>query len=184
MRVAVALAVAATGCARDPIGACPEIGTGELVITEFRGPQDPEDTEGPWVEMYNASTATLDLEGLRIRFRRKDGSSEIPILVRRSIVVSPGGYVVLGLVPDDATRPAHIDYGFADDFPQTFLAAAAVDVESCGERVDRAVYDVLPKTGTYSFGGELGADANDIPTMWCTNSVPAGTPKQANPPCP
>jgi hypothetical protein len=179
----VAMALTA-GCARDPVGECASLDPGDLVITEFRGGQSPEDTLGIWVELFNASGRTIDLEGVKVRFRKKDGSSEIPILVRRSLTVSPGAYVVLGLVADDQARPAHIDYGFGGDFLMGFLAAAAVDVETCSERIDRAVYDVLPKTGTYSFGSEPNADNNDIPAMWCVNAASPGTPQQANPPCP
>jgi hypothetical protein len=160
------------------------VAAGELVITEFRGPQNPEDLLGVWVELYNASGASIDLEGTKIRFRRKDGSSEVPILVRRGLTVGAGGYVVLGLVLDDTNRPSYIDYGFAADFHVTFLAAAAVDVEACGQRIDRAIYDVLPDVGTYSLGAAPDADANDVPTNWCVNAASAGTPQGANPPCP
>jgi hypothetical protein len=178
-----AMGLSAIACTRDPLGECPAIGPGELVITEFRGPQNPEDSLGPWVEMHNTSSATLDLQALKIRFRKVDGSGEVSVLVRRSVSVAPGGYVVLGLVPDN-DRPAHIDYGFGADFRQTFLASAAVDIESCGERIDRARYENLPKTGTYSFGGTPSADNNDVLTMWCPNPTSTGTPQQANPPCP
>ncbi|NVB84863.1 MAG: lamin tail domain-containing protein [Kofleriaceae bacterium] len=185
--VAGAFAVAtAAGCTRDPAPAeCPDVAVGDLVVTEFRGPQSPDDALGTWVELYNASGASIDLEGTKLRFRKKDGSSEVPVIVRRSLPVAAGAYVVLGLVPDDATRPSHIDYGFSSDFHVGFLAAAAVDVEACGERIDRATYDVLPKTGTYSLGvTPPTADANDVPANWCTNATSEGTPKQANPTCP
>lgn len=179
--IAIALAV---GCTREPMPAeCPDLAPGELVVTEIRGPQNPEDALGPWIELYNASGATVDLRGIKIRFRRKDGSSEVPVLVRRSVTVAAGAYAVLGLVNDDM-RPAHIDYGFAIDYRGSFLAAAAIDVEACGERIDRAVYDVLPKTGTHSLGVEPNADDNDLPASWCTNPMSEGTPQQANPPCP
>lgn len=180
----VAMALAAVACTREPMAECPAIDPGALVITEFRGPQNPEDTLGPWVEMHNTTSGTLDLEGLKVRFRKVDGSGEVPIIVRRSVTVAAGGYVVLGLVSDEFDRPTHIDYGFGDDFRQTFLATAAVDVESCGERIDRARYENLPKTGTYSFGGTPSADNNDVLTMWCANATSSGTPQEANPPCP
>ena len=180
----VAAMALTAGCTRDPVGECASLDPGDLVITEFRGEQSPEDTLGIWVELFNASPSTVDLEGVKVRFRKKDGSSEVPILVRRSLIVSPGGYVVLGLVPDDDTKPTHIDYGFGDDFHVGYLPAAAVDIETCSERIDRAVYDVLPKTGTYSFGAQPNADNNDIPAMWCVNAASPGTPQQANPPCP
>lgn len=182
---ATAIAAAGLGCTRDPATECVDLAPGDLVVTEFRGEQDPEDSLGIWVELYNASGDEIDLAGIKVRFRKKDGSDEVPILVRRSISVAPGAYAVLGLVPDTGERPSYIDYGFSDDFDRTYLPAAAVDVEMCGERIDRAVYDVLPKTGTYSFGGSPpDATNNDIPAMWCTNASSAGTPKMANPPCP
>lgn len=177
-------AVLAAGCTREAVGECPALGPGDLVITEFRGSQKPEDTLGVWVEVYNTTGAPIDLEGIKVRFRRVNGSTEVPIIVRRPVSVAADGYAVLGLVPDDDSRPPHIDYGFAGDFRQSFLAAAAVDVEACGERIDRARYENLPQTGTYSYGGPLNVDDNDVLTNWCTNPMSAGTPQQANPACP
>ena len=101
------------------------------------------------------------------------GTSELPSTLRRSVVVPASGYAVLGLV-SDAGRPDHIDYGFAGDFHVSFLAAAAVDVETCGTLIDRARYDNLPKTGTYSFGGTPDKDANDDLAMWCPNEDSTG----------
>jgi hypothetical protein len=186
VRVLGLLVLSAVGCVREPLPAgCPDVDVGDLVLTEFRGPQSPEDPAGGiWVELYNASSATIDLHGIKIRFRTKTGSSEVPVLVRRSVTVNAGAYVVLGLFAD-ALRPAHVDYGFADDFTRTFLPAAAVDVESCGRRIERATYDVLPRTGTHSLGTDPpDALNNDVPAMWCTNPTPEGTPRQPNPACP
>ena len=183
-------AVAAAGCARDPAPAeCPEVAVGELAVTEVRGPQTGADTLGTWIELYNASGRALDLRGLEVRFRKKDGSGETDVIVRRSVPMAAAAYVVLGLVADDATRPSYIDYGFAADYHDSFLAAAAVDVQACGLRIDRMTYDVLPRSGTYSLGGPPGADANDLPASWCTDATMVdttfpGTPQHANLPCP
>ena len=185
MRSMIGFTVAlATGCVRDSAPAeCPDVGVGDLVITEFRGPQTTDDGL-EWVEIYNATSGTVDLMGTRVRFRRKDGSSEVPIIVRRSVNVPAGGYAVLGRVPD-VGLPDFIDYGFATEFRMSaLLAAAAVDVEACGTRIDRAVYDVLPKTGTFSLGVAPDEAQNDIPASWCVNATPEGTPKAANPACP
>jgi hypothetical protein len=185
VRVLGLTVVLAVGCVRDAAPAeCPSIAEGDLVLTEFRGPQSPEDAVGPWVELYNASGATIDLHGTKVRFRKKDGSSEVDVIVRRSVSVAAGGYAVLGMVNDDASKPATIDYGFAMDFHQSFLPAAAVDVEACGTLIDRATYDVLPKTGSYSLGVAPDATQNDYPVSWCVNATPEGTPQQANPACP
>jgi hypothetical protein len=171
------------GCARDPVDAiCPAITEGALVVTEVRGPQD--DQEGPWVELFNASSATIDLAGIKVRFRTRGGSSEIPILVRRSLMIGSDDYAVLGLF-FDAEVPAHVDYGFLDDFEGSWLASAAIDVETCGQLVDRATYDELPDVGTYSLGAmPPDADDNNLLTSWCTDATTAGTPGAANTACP
>lgn len=176
------VAALAAACTRDPASAeCPDISPGDLVVTEIQGPQ-MDATQPAWIELYNASSSPIDLEGTRIRFRRKDGSSEVPVIVRRSVTVAGGGYIVLGLV-DDAMRPDYISYGFLNDFHVPFLAAAAIDVQACGTLIDRAVYDALPKTGSHSLGtSPPNKDDNDVPASWCDK--PTATPGQANPTCP
>ena len=191
--VAIACVASSGACTRDPEEAlCPDVGAGALIVTEVRGPQMPADAvNGEWVELYNASGATVDLIGVRVRFRRKDGSSEIPVIVRENVEVAAGAYAVLGLFLNDGTRPAHVDYGFASDFTESWLSAAAIDVESCGTRIDRATYDALPRMGTFSFSGNapLDSNMNDDLRLWCTNAAMTGTtypgsPRAANPPCP
>lgn len=189
MRLLGILVIAAFGCTRDPIEAqCPDVSPGDLVVTEIRGPQSGTDMLGTWVELYNASGSSVNLFGVKIRFRKKDGSSEVPVIIRRDVTVQANGYAVLGLIPD-AERPAYVDYGFSSDFHVGFLASAAIDVEACGERIDRMIYDVLPKMGTYSLGGAPTADNNDLPTAWCTDAtMDAGTypgsPQRQNIACP
>ena len=178
------------GCTRDPAEAvCPEIVEGNLVVTEIGGPQTGNELLKEFVELYNASGRTVDLLGIKVRFRRPDGSSEIDILVRRSVSAAPGSYTVLGK-DDDLDLETYIDYGFGADFSETWLGGAAVDVEACGEQIDRAIYASLPRTGTYSLGvtPPTGA-ANDLPANWCTDarmnagSFP-GSPQLANVACP
>jgi hypothetical protein len=182
-------AAAPAGCVRDPASdLCPDVAAGELVVTEVRGPQSPEDADGSWIELYNASGRSIDLAGLKVRFRRKDGSTEIPILVRRSVPAAADSYTVLGLFAD-AAPPEHVDYGFSADYRQGWLSSAAIDVESCGVRIDLAQYDSLPDQGTFSLGGAPDADRNDAPASWCTDatkvgSVYPGTPRGPNLACP
>jgi len=185
----VVTAVFAAGCVRAPAnGECPDLAAGDLVITEIRGPQN--DALGAWIELYNASGGSVDLLGTKVRFRKRDGSSETDILVRRSVEVAPAGYAVLGLFDDsDAMRPAYVDYGFAVDFHNSWLSAAAVDVEACGQLVDRAIYDSLPDMGTFSLGTQPpDAISNDLPASWCTDATAVGatfpgTPQHVNIAC-
>jgi len=184
------ISLIAVGCTRDPAEAvCPEIAEGALVITEIGGPQTGNDLLREFVELYNASGQTIDLLGIKVRFRRRDGSSEVAVLVRRSLPAAAGSYTVLGR-DDDLDLETYLDYGFATDFSESWLGAAAVDVEACGTQIDRAIYDSLPRTGTYSLGSmPPTGEANDLPANWCTdatinaNSFP-GSPQQANAACP
>jgi hypothetical protein len=181
--------LASAACVRAPAEAvCPELAPGEMVVTEIRGPQMPEDAAGAWVELYNASGRRLDLAGLELRFRRVDDSGAVSVLVRRALDVRPGGYTVLGLF-DDADPPAHVDYGFLPDFRVGWLPRAAVEVGTCGTVVDRMFYDVLPQQGTYSLGGVPDAVNNDLQPSWCNDATlvgtaSPGTPRSANIACP
>jgi hypothetical protein len=186
----IALGVALVGCVRDPSDSeCPPLGEGDLVVTEIGGPQTGMDTLQPWIELYNASGTSADLLGVKVRFRRPDGSSETATIVRRSLTVAAGDYVVLGLDDDTELEP-YIDYGIAADFHASWPSAAAVDVEVCNLRIDRAQYSSLPRTGTYSLGtSPPTAAANDLPAMWCTDTTTTpgsfpGTPQKANTACP
>lgn len=188
------------GCERSLEPAiCPAIGVGDLAISEVRGPSSGIGNQGHWIELYNATAAPIDLRGLQLLLRKLDGSDEARIVVRDTVTVDGGAYVVLGYFPDDASRPAHVDYGWYPDFigsdgnPHDLFDSGALDVLACDLRIDRIVFDDLPSTGTYSFGTTPpDAAANDTATAWCndvtddadasTDGLP-GTPGAANHPC-
>lgn len=159
------------------------------MVSEVGGPQTGMDTLQPWIELYNASGASADLRGVKVRFRSPDGSGETDTIVRRSLVVAAGDYVVLGL-DDDLDLESYIDYGMAGDFHASWPSAAVVDVEVCNLRIDRLQYSSLPRAGTYSLGvSPPTAAANDLPAMWCTDTTTnpgsfPGTPQKANTACP
>jgi hypothetical protein len=188
--LAVLCLVAAAACTRDPADAvCPDISKGDLVITEIGGPQTGMEALKPWIELYNASGATIDLSGIRIRFRRLTGDEIGSAVVRREVSAAAGAYTVFGLDLDESDQ-TYLDYGFAADFHSSWPTSAAVDIYACDEVIDQMKYDSLPKTGTYSLGAMPPTEeSNDFPAMWCTdttanvNSFP-GTPQRANTACP
>jgi hypothetical protein len=68
------LGAAASGCVYAPAACLSNLEEGEIVITEIRGPQDPDDTRGQWFELFNATDRRLDLAGLRGTMRPLEGS--------------------------------------------------------------------------------------------------------------
>jgi hypothetical protein len=177
---ALLCAALACACAADPEEAfCPEAGAGDLVVTEIRGEQTGEEDGDQWFEVQNQTGIELDLYGTVIDLLSIDGNTRQRMLIRRSVPVAPGGYAVLGVLPDSQLL-AHMDYGFGADYETeadgtVFPTAGAVTVTGCGVELDRAVFDDLPATGTLSL---------DDAGTWCANPTPSGTPGEANPPCP
>jgi len=173
------------GCETDPAEhVCPDLASGGLVITEVRGDQDPNDTLGEWIELYNASGTEQDLIGLHIRLRKIDGSADDRVIVRRSVVVAADAYVVIGLGLD-AARPAYVDYAAGNDASDAMFPNGAIDVDGCADQADQLIYNNLPSTGTYSYGlVPPTADGNDVAANWCTSTAPEGTPGAPNDPSP
>lgn len=170
------------GCVRAPAEAqCPAVAPEELAITEVRGPGRGG---APWIEVW--AERELDLQGLRLRVRRPDGGAEQVALVRSSVVVDAGGYAVLAAA---GAELAPASYVFAEELP--WFPTAALQLESCGETVDRMFHPVLPENGTYSLGrpeaGGSFAMHNDRAAAWCLDTQGAGallgTPGQENRPC-
>ena len=173
------------GCVRDEDAAlCPQISTNDLAVTEVRKGDNPN---GSWIEVFNTTDRSLDLKALTLRFAsRSDPNDQTEVLVRSSVPIDAKGYAVFGLF-DEAMLPAHIDYGFLDDFHETFPTASGFDLKSCGKLIDRVAWDALPTTGTFSLGVmPPTAAGNDLPANWCTDAsmMGAGTPGAANTPCP
>jgi hypothetical protein len=190
---ALGILVVASACTRGPADEiCPPAGTGDLVITELRGEQSGGDTWGQWIEVYNASGGDLDLEGTQLEVLSMDGSTDLHLLIRRSLPLAAGGYATLGVF-DDTARPSHIDYGFGPDFSKQYPASGAITVSACGTESDRVVFTDLPMTGSWSLG-EMPptASGNDVDGAWCNDTTPGtdttmlglpGTPGEANHSC-
>jgi hypothetical protein len=198
---------ASSACSREALDdLCPSVSAGGLVITEVRGDQSGEDAYGEWLEIYNGSGTALDLEGLQIVLRRIDGGASGTILIRESLPVDAGDYVVIGRFAPGGTAPDHIDYGYTlpcEDsssgcdtqwFDTSFYDAAAIDLVACGELIDRTIYRNLPSRGSWSFDGAMApsADGNDVESAWCDDltedaDTPTmgyrGTPGEENIPC-
>ena len=86
---------------------------GDIVITEImQNPDAVSDNDGEWFELYNASTAIVDLNGWTV----KDGGTN-SFVITTTLEIPVGGYVVLGRNGDTATNGGVIiDYVYEDFF--------------------------------------------------------------------
>jgi len=188
------LALAVGGCARAALPCELELEAGDLVVTEIRGPQDGVDSRGEWFELYNTTSDSIDLYGLRGTLTNLKGSIEVSFLIRESLLIEPSGYVVLGSL---ANPPPEVDYSFNKDFvvssgvedsdgtlviptnedsdPRELFANARVEFSACEKLIDAVVYAELPLMGTYSFNGlrTPSASDNDDIEHWCTDATEA-----------
>jgi hypothetical protein len=174
----ICLTWAALGCERAPLDVdCPPVTAGGLVVSEIRGPQGVDDAFGQWIEIHNPGAAAVPLAGLSLRVRKLDGSGALAFLVRDGALEVPaGGYAVFGRFARD-DLPAHVDYGYADDFETDLYGDGVIDLLSCGAVIDSSGYTGLPSAGTL---------ARDAAGAWCVDSTMAGagSPGEGNPTCP
>jgi hypothetical protein len=199
----------AGGCVREPLPCQSALEEGDVVVTEIRGPQ--EGTRGEWFELYNTTSEALELRGLRGALQPLEGSAvdgevQLTFLVRDSLVVEAGAYVVLGTLPLDASRRPEVDYSINADFrleptevelsggvvelppdenadPKQLFTSARLRLYACDRLIDGFAYLALPELGTLAYDGAATPDAddNDDLSHWCADETepPADGPQTA-----
>ncbi|MBI4703298.1 MAG: lamin tail domain-containing protein [Deltaproteobacteria bacterium] len=173
------------------------IAPGDLVITEImNNPKVVTDDVGEWFEVYNDSAQPIDMKGLLIRHQLNDPN--VLYTVKSSVLVPPGGYVVLGKNGDpNANGGVKIDYVFGSAIalsntadvlgilvpgnPPTLIDETKWDAKS-GLNPNGASRSLDPKF--------LSASQNNDDTHFCEaksfikgNAGDKGTPGKANDPC-
>jgi len=90
------------------------ISPGDLVINEImNNPSVVADDLGEWFEVFNDSTATIDLHGLAIRHQATAIDPNALHTISSSVTIAPGDYAVLGLNANTSTNGnVTIDYPY------------------------------------------------------------------------
>jgi hypothetical protein len=167
---------------------------GDLIITEIHhNPVAVGDLRGEWIEVYNNTLVTIELDGLQI-FDTSVGVMGELVLVSGSVPVLTGEYVVLGIDGDIAANggvTVDFEYGvghrlanFADE---VFLYNGTLVIDQVG-------YDggaTFPNTAGASIsldGDHRDSSENDDGANWCAasstfGSGDSGTPGSANDDC-
>lgn len=189
----VSLLLALAACTREPLPEiCPNIEPGTLVIAELRGEQAGNDSFGHWIEIHNAGGSTVDLQGVRVRFRFTSGD-EVAFLIRESLELPPGDEVAVG--PGLPEQPATwLGYAIGWDlsggdpstdpptYPRDLIREGSgfAELEGCDEDLLDVVYfDALPTLGTLACGNAAAppdAELNDdtsAPGCWCVDAADA-----------
>ncbi len=198
VRPLVALACTAPLAACGPGGAASEscrarLRPGDLVITEvfadFKGTATSTgaDTGKEWIEIYNARSEVIDLEGLTITHSRPDGSKTSSHVVGPAMI-APGQFFTLGNAAQEVV-PAYIDYGYGDELGDLFNSDGGKLVVACGGReVDSAAYSGVTEGHSLELTSARVPEylLNDGPDNWCSASASEfeaanfGTPGSAN----
>jgi len=165
---------------------------GDLVLTEvMANPSiDCVDDTCEWLELYNPSAGTVDLNGLVL----EDGSGRQDAL-RVSVVVQARSYVVLGGRDAETwSQPAFTPDAYWGDHFQLTNGGSSVEllVPSTGVSVDAISYPAAAAAGGYSWqltSTVTDATGNDDSDNWCIGtsrigaSNDSGTPGQPNAEC-
>lgn len=173
---------------------------GDIVITEImQNPTGISDDYGEWFEVYNTTSAPIDLNGWTIR--DQPSANQNLTIINTSVIVPAGGYITLGrggvTDPNDPQYNGGVTHAYVYDF--SFLMANGADeviLEVGGVIIDEVYYDGGPNFPDPNGASmtldinSLNSTANDLGSNWCegtsvydaTNNN-AGTPAMVNDAC-
>ncbi len=162
--------------------------TGDLVITEVMANPEGDDDGNEYFEIYNATSAAIDLTGLKLEYAAVDGSKAKDHTMRQTII-EPGAYIALGGVLDEF-RASYIAYGYADDLGGMTNGGGQLGLR-CGDvQVDHLFYGEAVSGRSQGLDGNISPDhlANDLIANFCPATTEFatgafGSPGVANEPC-
>jgi hypothetical protein len=165
--------------------------SGEVIFTELMPNPRRSDSNGEWVEVYNAGDATFNLRGCVVI---QSGSGQFTInATTNGMVVQPGQHATMGGAGDSALGfDATFNYSssqflLADANKTLTLRCGAVDIDVVSYTTTTTGYTLSLDPSAYD------AASNDDAASWCDtpagtySTAPAeehGTPNALNPDCP
>jgi hypothetical protein len=156
-----------------------------IVINEImQNPSAVSDANGEWFELYNPSTADVDIRGWVIA----DGGSDTHTITSASAVVVPaGGYAVLGRNGNVATNGGVAAVYVYSSFTLGNGADEIILSDCTGSEMDRVEWDggtTFPNPSGASMSLVSPALDNNVGSNWCVSTTTfggdLGTPGAAN----
>jgi hypothetical protein len=190
-------------CDGEDLTATPlsELLYGDLVITEvMQNPDSVSDGDGEYFEVYNNTSAAVDISGLYVYDVDSDGAVSTDFTVGISLNVESGEYVVIGKSTDIKTNGG-VDVAFAFGGSMTLGNGDDELYISYDDGISITVFDgiVWDDGDSYPDGtgasmsldpSALDADDNDDGSLWCLTSKKSiygdgdyGTPGAVNEEC-
>lgn len=162
-----------------------DAGTGDLVITELMpNPNDFSDTDGEWVEVYNADGAAVNMAGLHIFTAATARCTFTGTLAANAITLAAG-------IATPASNGLPNLVTCADPIILTNTGqTVAVGPPSPGPVIDTTTYAASTPGASLSLDpGSWTAAGNDSALNFCPGTFPyfstdLGTPGALNPACP
>ncbi len=175
-----------------------QVAAGSIVVSEFMvKPKTVTDAFGEWVEVYNATDNTIDINGWTLADM---GTNKHVIKSANGLKVLPHGYRVLAINGDATVNGGvNVDYVYSN-FTLSNTADSII-IQWNGQVIDQVNYamhnppqgkgfDLVEGHSTSLDPGLLSADANDDESGWCVakkiwsgSKGDYGTPGKGNPSC-
>lgn len=139
----------------------------QIVITEImQNPNAVADATGEWFEVFNAGTATANLNGWTIKDNGSDSHT-----INNDVIIPPGSYAVLGINADTA-----VNGGVTLAYQYSGIALANGDDEVILVRPDNSIADEVHYDGGSQFPDPTGASMelssaasdNNVGANWAT----------------
>lgn len=169
---------------------------GHILITEFMDdPTAVSDSNGEWIELYNTTAYTIDLEGWRLV---DSGGDDVTLAAGGSgLFVGPGQRIVIGVNASSGSNGG-VSVAAAYSFTSFRLDNTGDEIALIAPNlieVDRVEYDdvIWPNVAGESVSlqpGVLSHTLNDDPNLWCSSTSTygvggdTGTPGATNDTCP
>lgn len=144
-----------------------------VVVTELMiDPAAVADKDGEWIELHNASAATVNLEGWTIQ--DQPGAGQDLHVIEGELQLPPSGYLVLARNADPAlnggVNAAYV-YGSSIQLANTADEIFLLDAE--GRLIDSVAYlSSWPRPTGSAISLRDPAQDNNIADSWCTEDQP------------
>lgn len=173
---------ASSPLAPEPGPAGAEVEASTVVINEIMvNTTAVIDDDGEWLELRNRGLQPVDLRGWTIHSDRND-----PHVIAESVVIEPGGYVVLARVGDPSRNGGvEVDYVFGEDVKVSNPADAVWLRDASGVTVDSVRWtDAVPEGASRGVVDVSAGNADFLGSNWVTQSSRYGGGDRGTPGAP